>query len=84
MLQVLQYLTGTSMADEVEVKDLIRSQAVLGGARVRGSSVDGGGGKVWRLRGRIWEFGQYRCQMEEVVGEKEETNPWIRDGGMDE
>lgn len=55
MLHVLQYLTGTSMAEDAGRCDLMTSQAVVGGASVSGSSLAAGGGKRWTLRGRICE-----------------------------
>ena len=50
-----QYFVGTSMADMVSdlPKERIRSQEVVGGARVRGSWNGGGAGNFWRLRGSI-------------------------------
>lgn len=52
MLQVLQYLVGTSIAALVVPADLIIVQEVVGGPKARGSS-DSEGGKRWRFLGRI-------------------------------
>jgi len=55
MLQVLQYLTGTSMAAVPEPASLIMTQSFIGGPKVNGSSFGSAGGKGWILRGKIWE-----------------------------
>lgn len=56
MLQVLQYLTGSSMAAVEEVADLTLVQSVVGGPKARGSSSFSGGGSACRFRGSIYPF----------------------------
>lgn len=53
MLQVLQYLTGTSIAavSEVEVANLTETQSFIGGPIASGSAVGSAGGNGWRFRG---------------------------------
>lgn len=53
MLQVRQYLTGTSMAAVDDSHDLMSVQSVVDGPRRSGSSLSPTGGKAWRFRGRI-------------------------------
>ena len=54
MLQVLQYLVGTSMAAVGSMADLTIVHSVVAGARARGSTEgEGGVGSGCKLRGRI-------------------------------
>jgi hypothetical protein len=53
MLQVLQYLVGTSIAAVADVADLIIVQSFIGGPSLKGSSSSSGGGIGWRFRGKI-------------------------------
>lgn len=55
MLQVLQYLVGTSIAAVDDSADLIRVQSVVGGPRRRGSSFSSWCGNWWTFRGNILE-----------------------------
>jgi hypothetical protein len=53
MLQDLQYLVGTSIAELCDVADLTKVHSVVGGPMANGSSFPVGGGKGCKLRGRI-------------------------------
>ena len=53
MLQLLQYLVGTSIAALVDVADTTMVHSVVEGPSVRGSSLLLGGGNGCKLRGRI-------------------------------
>jgi hypothetical protein len=53
MLQLLQYLVGTSMAALEPVAETTIVHSVVGGPRLSGSSLGLGGGKGCRFRGSI-------------------------------
>ena len=53
MLQLLQYLVGTSMAALVPVAETTMVHSVVGGPRFRGSSLGLVGAKGCKLRGKI-------------------------------
>lgn len=59
MLQLLQYLVGTSIAVLVPVAETTIVHSVVGGPRFRGSSLGLVGAKGCRLRGNIC-MGQHR------------------------
>ena len=54
MLQVLQYLVGTSMAAVADVAETTIVHSVSVGPIASGSSLGFGGGKGCRFLGRIW------------------------------
>lgn len=54
MLQLLQYLVGTSIAAFVPVAEMTIVHSVVGGPRFKGSSLGLVGAKGCRFRGRIW------------------------------
>lgn len=65
-------------------KERIRSQEVVGGARVRGSWDGGGGGNFWRLRGRIYSSlvllsGNEKKRKAEGLTPGSETEAWTKD-----
>lgn len=53
MLQVLQYLVGTSIAAVVDWADLIMTQSFTAGPSRSGSSSSSAGGICWIFLGRI-------------------------------
>jgi hypothetical protein len=61
----LQYFTGTSIAVLAGRCDFTINHAVVGGARVSGSSPCGGGGKRCKFRGRIPGSESEACTKEE-------------------
>ena len=63
MLQVLQYLVGTSIAAVAVPDDLIMVHLVVGGPRVSGSSEFFGGSNGCRFRGKIWSSTLIRCNL---------------------
>lgn len=54
MLQLLQYLVGTSIAALLPVAETTIVHSVVGGPRFRGSSLGLVGAKGCKLRGKIW------------------------------
>lgn len=77
MLQVLQYLVGTSIAAFVVSADLIIVHWVVGGPNANGSW-ESSGGKGCKFRGKI---SLMLGQMSKAPHEK--TYPWICDRSMD-
>ena len=66
MLQVLQYLVGTSIAAVVDVADMTIVHSVRVGPRANGSSFGSVGGNGCRLRGRIPGFVKDACRNEDA------------------
>jgi len=75
MLQVLQYLVGTSMAAVDFSDDRTRVQSVVGGPSLRGSSFSSTGGKRCKFRGRILPCVSYISSKGIIAGGV--THPWV-------
>ena len=78
MLQVLQYLVGTSIAAVYLEVDLTMIHSEVGGPSVSGSSEFSGGIMGCRLRGRICRH----QQMGILIEETSVSHPWIGHGGV--
>jgi hypothetical protein len=82
MLQLLQYLVGTSIAEPCAAAETTIVHSVVGGPTWRGSSCGDGGEKGCRLRGRIWDIVS-RAKVKFVIA-RGRSYAGIRSGGMKE
>lgn len=63
MLQLLQYLVGTSIAADFDAADKTIVHSVVAGPTVRGSSLRLVGGNGCRFLGKIWKVGKPHCSL---------------------